>query len=82
MKRLQTLVLVVRGFVIMSLIPGIFLCHGIYLTLCFQTHLIGLDALAKSVDPSQLTQDLDGSLSYDHTIWIEMRCVSTFIKYN
>ncbi|XP_023330642.1 triple functional domain protein isoform X4 [Eurytemora carolleeae] len=40
----------------------------------FETHLIGLESLHKQVDPSQLTVDLEGTLSYDHTIWIEMRC--------
>ena len=42
----------------------------------FQTSLISLDALFKVIDPSQLTLDLEGSLHYDHAIWIEMRCVS------
>ncbi|XP_059472379.1 kalirin isoform X2 [Neocloeon triangulifer] len=39
----------------------------------FETCLIGLDALPKSVDTTQLTVDLDGSLHYDHAHWIEMR---------
>ncbi|CAB3382818.1 Hypothetical predicted protein [Cloeon dipterum] len=39
----------------------------------FETCLIGLDALPKSIDTSQLTLDLDGSLIYDHAHWIEMR---------
>ncbi len=30
--------------------------------LFFQTHLISLDALHKSVDPSQLTPDLEGTM--------------------
>lgn len=42
----------------------------------FQTSLISLDALFKVIDPSQLTLDLEGSLHYDHAIWIELRCVS------
>lgn len=42
----------------------------------FQTHLISLDALHKTIDPSQLTQDLEGTLHYDHATWIELRCVS------
>jgi len=41
----------------------------------FETHLVGLDSLHKAVDPSQLTADLDGSLPYDHQLWIELRCV-------
>lgn len=40
----------------------------------FETNLTSLEALSKFIDPSQLTSDLDGSLSYDHGIWIEMRC--------
>lgn len=32
----------------------------------------------KVIDPSQLTTDLDGTLQYDHAIWIELRCVSAF----
>ena len=40
----------------------------------FQTNLIGLDALLKVLDPSQLTPDLHGTLQYDHSTWIEMRC--------
>ncbi len=35
--------------------------------------------MGKYADPSQLTQDLEGTLPYDHTIWIEMRCVSIFV---
>jgi hypothetical protein len=50
------------------------------LLILFQTHLIGLDSVGKYADPSQLTQDLEGTLPYDHTIWIEMRCVSIFIS--
>ena len=41
-----------------------------------QTNLTSLEGLAKYIDPSQLTVDLEGSLAYDHSIWIEMRCVS------
>ena len=41
-----------------------------------QTNLIGMDALLKVLDPSQLTPDLDGALLYDHSVWIELRCVS------
>ena len=42
----------------------------------FQTNLTSLDGLHKYIDPSQLTTDLEGSLTYDHGIWIELRCVS------
>ena len=43
----------------------------------FETNLISTDALLKVLDPSQLTKDLDGTLLYDNSIWIELRCVST-----
>ena len=42
----------------------------------FQTNPISLESLMKTVDPSQLTPDLEGSLQYDHSTWIELRCVS------
>ena len=42
-----------------------------------QTNLTSLEGLAKYIDPCQLTADLEGSLTYDHGIWIEMRCVSS-----
>ena len=42
----------------------------------FETNLISTDALLKVLDPSQLTKDLDGTLLYDNSIWIELRCVS------
>ena len=42
----------------------------------FETNLISTDALLKVLDPSQLTMDLDGTLLYDNSIWIELRCVS------
>ena len=50
----------------------------------FQTNLIGLDSLHKVIDPTQLTPDLDGSLHYDHGLWIELRCVcqQTNVKTN
>ena len=44
----------------------------------FQTNLTSLEGLHKYIDPSQLTTDLEGSLVYDHGIWIELRCVSIF----
>ena len=40
----------------------------------FETNLIGMDALLKVLDPTQLTPDLDGALMYDHSVWIELRC--------
>ena len=42
----------------------------------FQTNLTSLEGLSKFIDPSQLTPDLEGGLSYEHGIWIELRCVS------
>jgi hypothetical protein len=38
--------------------------------------MISTDALHKVIDASQLTQDLEGTLHYDHSVWIELRCVS------
>ena len=43
----------------------------------FQTNLTSLEGLHKYIDPGQLTPDLEGSLTYDHGMWIELRCVST-----
>lgn len=48
----------------------------------FQTNLTSLEGLSKFIDPSQLTPDLEGGLSYDHGIWIELRCVSIAFKTN
>ena len=42
----------------------------------FQTNMISMDALHKVIDASQLTVDLEGTLHYDHSVWIELRCVS------
>ncbi|XP_066586985.1 triple functional domain protein isoform X3 [Prorops nasuta] len=39
----------------------------------FEINTISLEALAKVIDPSQLTADLDGSLQYDHAQWIDTR---------
>ncbi|GAB6019934.1 hypothetical protein CHUAL_001465 [Chamberlinius hualienensis] len=39
----------------------------------FETNLISLESLSKTVEAAQLTADLDGSLYYDHNQWIEMR---------
>ncbi|XP_078043886.1 trio Rho guanine nucleotide exchange factor isoform X2 [Augochlora pura] len=39
----------------------------------FEINTISLDALAKVIDPTQLTADLDGSLQYDHAQWIDTR---------
>ncbi|XP_050733039.1 triple functional domain protein-like isoform X4 [Eriocheir sinensis] len=39
----------------------------------FETNLISVETLAKTIDPSQLTSDFDGTLAYDHNTWIELR---------
>ncbi|KOB66320.1 Triple functional domain protein [Operophtera brumata] len=41
----------------------------------FETTMISLEALPKVIDSSQLTQDLDGTLPYDHAQWIDLRLV-------
>lgn len=38
-----------------------------------QTSLVSVEGLSKLVDPSQLTDDLEGSLEYDHDEWVELR---------
>lgn len=38
--------------------------------------MISVETLSKYIDPSQLTSDLDGTLAYDHNLWIEVRLVS------
>ena len=45
----------------------------------FETNLISTEALIKVLEPTQLSRDLDGSLLYEHSIWIELRCVSYFV---
>ena len=37
--------------------------------------MIGLDALPKIIDTTQLTSDLEGTFHYDHSQWIDMRLV-------
>ncbi|XP_066996303.2 kalirin [Anabrus simplex] len=39
----------------------------------FETSMIGVEALPKIIDTSQLTGDLEGTLHYDHSQWIDMR---------
>jgi hypothetical protein len=38
--------------------------------------MISLEALPKIIDTTQLTSDLEGTLHYDHSQWIDMRLVS------
>lgn len=35
--------------------------------------MISLEALPKIIDTTQLTSDLEGTLSYDHSSWLETR---------
>ena len=46
----------------------------------FETNLISTEALLKVLEPTQLSRDLDGSLLYEHSIWIELRYENTRAK--
>ncbi|TSM68899.1 Kalirin [Bagarius yarrelli] len=39
----------------------------------FETSMVSVEGLAKLVDPSQLTDDFEGSLEYNHEEWMELR---------
>ncbi|XP_047225589.1 kalirin isoform X2 [Girardinichthys multiradiatus] len=39
----------------------------------FETSMVSVEGLAKLVDSSQLTEDFEGSLDYNHEEWIELR---------
>ncbi|KAF7215187.1 transcript variant X1 [Nothobranchius furzeri] len=39
----------------------------------FETSMVSVEGLAKLVDPSQLTEDFEGSLDYNHEEWMELR---------
>ncbi|KAL7384475.1 hypothetical protein ABVT39_002968 [Epinephelus coioides] len=39
----------------------------------FETSMVSVEGLAKLVDPSQLTDDFEGSLDYNHEEWMELR---------
>ncbi|XP_024083955.1 triple functional domain protein isoform X2 [Cimex lectularius] len=39
----------------------------------FEVNMISMEGLPKIVDSSQLTSDLEGTLHYDHSQWIDMR---------
>uniref|UniRef100_A0A0K8SZ08 CRAL-TRIO domain-containing protein n=2 Tax=Lygus hesperus TaxID=30085 RepID=A0A0K8SZ08_LYGHE len=39
----------------------------------FEVNMISMEGLPKVVDSSQLTTDLDGTLHYDHSQWIDLR---------
>lgn len=55
---------------------------GINITLIFrfQTNMISIEALPKIIDTSQLTSDLEGTLSYDHSNWLETRYVNVSLN--
>ncbi|XP_041924915.1 kalirin isoform X2 [Alosa sapidissima] len=39
----------------------------------FETSMVSVEGLTKLVDPSQLTDDFEGSLEYNHEEWMELR---------
>ncbi|XP_067891435.1 kalirin isoform X2 [Heterodontus francisci] len=39
----------------------------------FETSMVSVEGLSKLVDPSQLTEEFDGTLEYNHDEWIELR---------
>uniref|UniRef100_A0A8C5QUW3 non-specific serine/threonine protein kinase n=1 Tax=Leptobrachium leishanense TaxID=445787 RepID=A0A8C5QUW3_9ANUR len=39
----------------------------------FETSMVSVEGLSKLVDPSQLTEEFEGSLDYNHDEWIELR---------
>nr|XP_009302725.2 kalirin isoform X2 [Danio rerio] len=39
----------------------------------FETSMVSVEGLTKLVDPSQLTDDFEGSLEYNHEEWLELR---------
>uniref|UniRef100_A0A4W3I7M0 non-specific serine/threonine protein kinase n=1 Tax=Callorhinchus milii TaxID=7868 RepID=A0A4W3I7M0_CALMI len=39
----------------------------------FETSMVSVEGLSKLVDPSQLTEEFEGSLEYNHDEWIELR---------
>nr|CAD7257354.1 unnamed protein product [Timema shepardi] len=39
----------------------------------FETNMISVEALSKIIDTTQLTSDLEGTLHYDHSQWIDVR---------
>ena len=44
-----------------------------FLFVFYQTSMVSVEGLAKLVDPSQLTDDFEGSLDYNHDEWMELR---------
>lgn len=48
--------------------------HCLYdISVCEQTNMVSVEGLAKLVDPSQLTEDFEGSLDYNHEEWLDLR---------
>ncbi|XP_043549664.1 kalirin isoform X5 [Chiloscyllium plagiosum] len=39
----------------------------------FETSMVSVEGLSKLVDPSQLTEEFDGTLEYNHDEWIDLR---------
>ncbi|XP_070806055.1 kalirin [Pituophis catenifer annectens] len=39
----------------------------------FETSMVSVEGLTKLVDPSQLTEEFEGTLDYNHDEWIELR---------
>lgn len=39
----------------------------------FETSMVSVEGLTKLVDPSQLTDDFEGSLEYNHEEWMDLR---------
>ncbi|XP_074551145.1 kalirin isoform X1 [Halichoeres trimaculatus] len=39
----------------------------------FETSMVSVEGLSKLVDPSQLTDDFEGSLDYNHEEWMDLR---------
>lgn len=52
-------------------------CSDNMMVVVFQTNLLSVDSLTRVIHPSQLTEEFDGTLSYDNDEWIEMRLVKT-----
>lgn len=53
--------------------PSLRLNMSLVFLLAYQTSMVSVEGLAKLVDPSQLTDDFEGSLDYNHEEWMELR---------
>ena len=66
-------------YICVILPPGVYIYVLFYLQVCmFET----VPDLHTYIDPSQLTDDLAGSLKYDHKEWIQHRAVSDLRIYD